>query len=331
MVTTLFERLMHGSAAEEELALVASARTTTTISEMQDSRTARAGGKSARCGAVDAIHLLALPCQMEYNPVYLFQALPNEFQPLSFQPFPNQISEMPIHELIEGVHHFQGRAFRDQQELFTRLADGQSPETLFITCSDSRIDPNLITHTDPGDLFVLRNAGNIIPAYGGPGGGEVATIEFALAGLGVRNIVVCGHSHCGAMKGLLNPQVLGDMPAVAEFLKHAEATRRIVRTKYQHLSGNDLLDVTIEENVLVQIECLQTHPAVAVALSQGLLSLHAWVYDIPTGDVYAYDTECGQFKPLIGVRPEGHYEQPARIKDIRSGDASFRGQGVVGK
>jgi carbonic anhydrase len=238
---------------------------------------------------------------------------------------------MPIQQLIEGVHHFQGRAFHAQQELFTRLADGQSPETLFITCSDSRIDPNLITHTDPGDLFVLRNAGNLIPAFGGPSGGEVATIEFALAGLDVRNIVVCGHSHCGAMQGLLTPEVLTDMPAVAEFLKHAEATRRIVRAKYQHLSGNDLLEVTIEENVLVQIEALQTHPAVAAALSQGLLSLHAWVYDIATGGVYAYDTDSNQFVPLLGVRPEGQMEQPDRLKDIRSGDARFRGQGRVGK
>ncbi len=238
---------------------------------------------------------------------------------------------MPIHELIEGVHHFQGRAFRAQQELFTRLADGQSPETLFITCSDSRIDPNLITQTDPGDLFVIRNAGNIIPAFGGQSGSEVATIEFALAGLGVRNIVVCGHSHCGAMKGLLDPSILSEMPAVAEYLKHAEATRRIVRSKYQHLSGNDLLDVTIEENVLVQIESLQTHPAVAVALSEGKLSLHAWVYDIPTGDVYAYDTDRGQFMPLVGVRPDGHLQTPERIRDIRSGDARFRGQKIVGK
>ena len=236
---------------------------------------------------------------------------------------------MPIQQLVEGVHHFQGRVFRAQQELFERLATKQSPETLFITCSDSRIDPNLITHTDPGDLFVLRNAGNIIPAYGGHSGGEVATIEFALTGLGVRNIIVCGHSHCGAMKGLLHPAALVEMPAVAEFLKHAEATRRIVRSKYAHLSGDELLEVAIEENVLVQIESLQTHPAVAVALAQGELSLHAWIYDIPTGEVHAYDADAGQFQPLAGIRPAGHGE-PERIKDIRSGDARFRGQEIVG-
>lgn len=237
---------------------------------------------------------------------------------------------MPIHQLIEGVHHFQGSAFRAQRELFAQLAIGQSPETLFVTCSDSRIDPNLITQTAPGDLFVMRNAGNIIPPYGGPTTGEAATIEFALAGLGVRDIVVCGHSHCGAMKGLLNPEMLDEMPAVAEFLKYAESTRRISRTKYKHLSGNDLLEVTIQENVLMQIEALQTHPAVAVALSQGQLHLHAWVYDIATGGVYAYDPDSSNFAPLHAERPEGHQEQPERIKDIDSGDARFLGRGHPG-
>ena len=108
---------------------------------------------------------------------------------------------MAIHQLVAGVHNFQGNVFQNQQELFSKLARGQSPETLFVTCSDSRIDPNLITQTEPGDLFVLRNAGNIVPAYSGTAGGEVATIEFAVTGLGVKQIVVCGHSHCGAIKG----------------------------------------------------------------------------------------------------------------------------------
>src|SRR5688572_8487019 len=109
-----------------------------------------------------------------------------------------------VQQLVDGVHQFRREVFRQQRELFQRLASGQNPQTLFITCSDSRIDPNLITHTDPGDLFVLRNAGNIVPAYGA-GGGEVATIEFAVVGLGVSDIVVCGHAYCGAMKGLLHP------------------------------------------------------------------------------------------------------------------------------
>jgi carbonic anhydrase len=227
-----------------------------------------------------------------------------------------------VQQLVAGVHRFKHEVFREQRELFQRLAEGQSPQTLFITCSDSRIDPNLITHTDPGDLFVLRNAGNIVPAYGAKSGGEVATIEFAVTGLGVSDIVVCGHSHCGAMKGLLHPEYLTEMPAVVEFLHHAEATRRIVKSKYSNLHGEPLLDATIEENVLVQLENLQTHPAVAAGIATGKLKLHAWVYDIATGEVYAYGDESEQFLPLGEVRPSAA-TQPPRLADVHSGDAQF--------
>ena len=126
-----------------------------------------------------------------------------------------------MQKLVQGIHHFQS--------------------TLFITCSDSRINPNLITHTEPGDLFILRNAGNIIPPHGAANGGEGATIEFAVAGLGVQDIIVCGHSHCGAMKGLLHPESLTDMPAITAWLSHAEATRRIMREKYADRTGDALL------------------------------------------------------------------------------------------
>ena len=227
-----------------------------------------------------------------------------------------------VQELVRGVHHFQSHVFREQRDLFSRLAHGQAPETLFITCSDSRIDPNLITHTDPGDLFVLRNAGNLVPAYGATSGGEVATIEFAVTGLKVTDIVICGHSHCGAMKGLLHPEYLETMPAVIEWLRHAETTRRLVKAKYTALAKDALLEVTVEENVLVQIENLQTHPAVAVALSQGELKLHAWVYEIESGEVYAYVADDGQFLPLGSIRPEGP-RAPARIAEIHSGDTRF--------
>jgi carbonic anhydrase len=227
-----------------------------------------------------------------------------------------------VQQLVAGVHQFKHEVFRHQRELFERLAEGQSPQTLFITCSDSRIDPNLITHTDPGDLFVLRNAGNIVPAYGAKGGGEVATIEFAVTGLGVSDIVVCGHSHCGAMKGLLHPEYLTEMPAVTEFLQHAEATRRIVKSKYSNLRGEPLLDAAIEENVLVQLENLQTHPAVAAALAGGILKLHAWVYDIASGEVYVYADEAEQFVPLGEIRPPA-IAPPSRIADVHSGDGRF--------
>jgi len=203
-----------------------------------------------------------------------------------------------MQKLIQGLHHFQSSVFSSQRELFERLAQGQSPEALFITCSDSRINPNLITQTEPGDLFVLRNAGNIVPPYGAANGGEGATIEYAVAALGVKHIVVCGHSHCGAMSGLLKPEALTELPQVKSWLSHAEATRRIVKEGHADLSGGPLLTATVEENVLVQLENLRTHPAVAAAISAGRLRLHGWVYKFETGEVFAYSPAEGQFKAL---------------------------------
>lgn len=203
-----------------------------------------------------------------------------------------------MQKLVQGIHHFQGNLFRPQRELFERLADGQYPETLFITCSDSRINPNLITQTDPGELFIIRNAGNIVPPFGAANGGEAATIEFAVVGLGVQDIILCGHSHCGAMKGLLYPESLAKLPTMAAWLGHAEATRWVARQQYADRSEADLLNITIQENVLMQLENLRTHPAVAVAVASGKLKLHGWVYKFETGQVFAYSPQDGQFVPL---------------------------------
>lgn len=207
-----------------------------------------------------------------------------------------------MQKLIQGIHTFQQQDFRPLQGLFEQLSKGQSPETLFITCSDSRIDPNLLTRSQPGELFILRNAGNIVPPHGAASGGEAATIEFAVSALGVKDIIVCGHSHCGAMRGLLTPEAVAEMPAVASWLKHAETTQRIIRENYQHLNGQDLLTATVEENVLVQLENLRTLPSVASRLVRGDLHLHGWVYKIATGEVFAFDSDSGQFVPLAEYR-----------------------------
>ena len=214
-----------------------------------------------------------------------------------------------MQKLVDGIHHFQATAFTSEREFFERLAHGQSPETLFITCSDSRINPNLLTNTRPGELFILRNAGNIVPPHGAANGGEGATIEYAVAALGVRDIVVCGHSHCGAMKGLVAPEGLDELPAVRAWLGHAEATRRIMRENYGHLEGPALVTATVQENVLAQLENLRTHPAVAARLARGALHLHGWVYKIETGEVFSYDPASGQFGPIAShpeaARPAG--------------------------
>ncbi len=203
-----------------------------------------------------------------------------------------------MQKLLQGIHEFRTEHFRPLQGLFEQLAKGQKPETLFITCSDSRIDPSLLTRTQPGDLFILRNAGNIVPPHGAANGGEAATIEFAVTGLGVKDIIICGHSHCGAMQGLLKPETVASLPTVASWLSHAETTRRIVLDNYGHLDGDRLVTATVEENVLVQLENLRTLPSVASRLVRGDLHLHGWVYKIETGDVFAYDTTTGQFVPL---------------------------------
>ncbi len=203
-----------------------------------------------------------------------------------------------MQELIDGIHRFQNESFLPLQTLFERLAEGQHPDTLFVTCSDSRIDPTLLTNTQPGDLFILRNAGNIIPPHGAGIGGEAATIEFAVSVLGVKDIIICGHSHCGAMRGLLYPESVALLPDVLSWLSHAEMTRRIISDNYNHLHGEALLNATIEENVLVQLENLRTFPVIGSHLVKGDLHLHGWVYVIETGQVFAYDVASGQFVKL---------------------------------
>lgn len=199
-------------------------------------------------------------------------------------------------KLIEGLYEFQAGYFSSHKDLFEQLSQGQHPRILFITCSDSRIDPNLITQAQVGELFVLRNAGNIIPPFGAANGGEGAAIEYAIEALGIEQIIVCGHSHCGAMKGLLKIDSLAEkMPLVYDWLKHAEATRRLVKDNYSYLEGEELLEITIAQNVLNQLENLHTYPVIRSKVHQGKLSLHGWIYEIETGTVLAYDSVAHDF------------------------------------
>jgi carbonic anhydrase len=208
-----------------------------------------------------------------------------------------------MQKLVDGVHNFQSTIFPEQQGFFERLAAGQAPLALFVTCSDSRVNPNLITQTDPGDLFIHRNVGNIIPPYGASQGGEGATIEYAIEVLGIRDIIICGHSRCGAMAAVVGPDLRNQYPSVANWLSHADATRRILRDKYHELADDRLLSVAVQENVLVQLENLRTHPAVAAGLARGRLKLHGWVYKIETGQVFAYQPDEGQFVSLLDRQP----------------------------
>lgn len=205
--------------------------------------------------------------------------------------------------LLMGLHQFHTQ-FGHERQFYSKLAAGQHPSALFIGCSDSRVDPSIITQAGLGELFVMRNAGNIVPCYGASNGGEPATIEYAVDVLGVKDIIVCGHSGCGAIQAMLAPESLAKLPLVKEWLNHAEATRRIITENYANLSVEAQLAVAVSEHVLVQIENLQTHPSVAVRLQRGELSLHAWVYQMKTGEVLAYSSEDGKFTALTSLPPE---------------------------
>lgn len=201
-----------------------------------------------------------------------------------------------MERLIRGLHEFQTNYFKTHREMFAQLSQGQHPRVLFITCCDSRINPHLMTQTEPGELFIMRNIGNIIPPYGATNGAEPAAIEYAIQCLGIENIIVCGHSDCGAMKGLLKlGSIEEQMPSVYNWLKHAEATRQVVKENYTKHDSAALLNVTIQENVLTQIENMRTYPVVRTKLRSGKLHIHGWIYKIETGEVYAYSPLDGQF------------------------------------
>lgn len=201
--------------------------------------------------------------------------------------------------VISGVAKFQKEVYPNKKAAFQKLANGQNPEVLFITCSDSRIDPNLVTQTEPGELFICRNAGNIVPPHSNETGGMTASIEFAVAALGVTHIVVCGHTDCGAMKGALKPEGLDSLPHVKEWLGHCRVATEVVKERCGHseLTIEQLEDVT-KENVVQQIQHLRTHPAVAAKIATKQVTLHGWVYNIGSGEVLCYNNEIEEFEVM---------------------------------
>jgi carbonic anhydrase len=215
---------------------------------------------------------------------------------------PEPVMEQSWQRLLSGVRTFRRDVFPAQRAIYESVAQGQSPHTLFITCADSRVDPELLTQAGPGELFVMRNIGNIVPGYGEMLGGVSAVIEFAVSALGVHHIVICGHADCGAIKGLQNPESVKAMPTVRQWLRNATAALSVVEAREPDAPPDLFMDRLIEANVLLQLDHLRTHPSVAGEMARGSLALHGWVYEIGTGIVRMHDPALGRFEPINGDR-----------------------------
>jgi carbonic anhydrase len=216
-----------------------------------------------------------------------------------------------MEHIIDGVLRFQREVHPNQEALFHSLALAQAPSAMFIGCSDSRIVPEMLTDQGPGELFVVRNAGNIVPPHSSEPGGVTASIEYAIAVLGIPDIVICGHSGCGAMTAILRgSEQLEKLPAVARWLHYADHARDTVAREFSrdhhhghqhdHSAEADQLNALVHENVLAQLDNLLTHPRVVAAVAKKQLRLHGWVYDIGSGRVDTYDARVRKFVPIGG-------------------------------
>jgi carbonic anhydrase len=192
-------------------------------------------------------------------------------------------------KILNGVLEYQQNISAEERHHLASLALGQQPEAMLITCADSRIEPGRLTKTKPGELFIVRNVGNIVPVFGDTDPHVSAAVEYAVEVLNVRHIIVCGHTHCGAMEALLNPPN-GALPAVSAWLKRAGDLRR--------MDGPDALEHLVEQNVLTQIGHLRTYPTVARLMRKSELEIHGWVFDIASGGVRTWMPDEGRFLPL---------------------------------
>ncbi len=205
-----------------------------------------------------------------------------------------------MEKLLQGHQHFLNEIFPVRREQYKLLADRQSPRWLFITCADSRIVPDLILGTDPGDLFITRNAGNIVPAASEGDDGVAATIEYAVEVLHVRHVILCGHSDCGALKAALDQKSLKNLPRARRWLNHVEGAFTHKQPPRPEEGEHAELAALIRGNVIAQLANLKSQPAVASAILHGRLTVHGWYYDILSGRIEAYNEQFRQFQPLLG-------------------------------
>ena len=199
--------------------------------------------------------------------------------------------------LLEGYARFRREVFPQWKDHFHLLAELQKPETLFITCADSRVVPTMIFQTEPGDMFLCRTAGNVVPPYGAMPGGVSATVEYAVEVLHVRHVVVCGHSDCGAVKAVFDRRDLSRLPVTAKWLGFLETAWKYLDPECGQEAHSRYAGL-IHANVVAQLENLKTHPEVAQRMAEGELQVHGWYYDILTGAVEGYDEATRRFRPL---------------------------------
>ncbi|QNI36123.1 carbonic anhydrase [Edaphobacter albus] len=224
-----------------------------------------------------------------------------------------------MQQLIDGYTRFRSKVYPQHSKLFEKLSKGQQPQALFICCSDSRVMPEMMMQCDPGVLFSCRNAGNLIPPPSEVGSGVPATIEFAVRVLKVPDIVVCGHSDCGAMKGILKSESLESLPVVRGWLEHAGPSARWLTRMLKDttsMSFEETLDVVTEANVIVQMQNLRMHPSVDEAIRKKAVQLHGWVYDIGRGDILQLDAEQGCFLPLVTGERSSVMAPPGKQRKI---------------
>jgi carbonic anhydrase len=211
----------------------------------------------------------------------------------------NPSLEQSRERLLNGVRQFRKNVFPKRREVYEQVVqEGQEPHTLFITCADSRIDPEVITQSGPGDIFVARNIGNIVPAYGDVLGGVSAVIEYAVSALEVDQVVICGHSDCGAMKGLMHQEALNKMPTVQRWLRNAHTALSVAEALSSNVDESTFLHRLIEQNVVLQVNHLRTHPSVAGRIAQGNLAVYGWLYDIASGTVFNYNEADARFEEI---------------------------------
>jgi carbonic anhydrase len=211
-----------------------------------------------------------------------------------------------LEHLKGGVRRFQTEVYPQQAEIFAQsVSIGQRPHTLFMTCADSRIDPIAITSSGPGEIFVTRNIGNMVPTFGEMLGGVSAVIEFAVSSLKVGHIVICGHTHCGAMQALIQPESVANLPAVKNWIENAHEALVTTEASNRNKNGESFIDELTEQNVLLQMKHLKTHPSVAKALSTNSITISGWIYRIDTGEIHIAEDGENNFAPIGSKLPTG--------------------------